>query len=60
MRPGSTLRTALWGAFAVIAILTPFLWLASWRHEHPITSWIAVAILVVVGLLTVCGESRRR
>ena len=35
----------------LVAVLTPFVWLVAWPEEHPITSWIAVSFLVLVGLI---------
>lgn len=39
-----------WTALAVLALASPFLWLAAWPHAHPVTSWIAVALLALGGL----------
>jgi hypothetical protein len=55
MRSRSTSGSKVWGALALVAVLSPFLWLAAWPHDHPITSWIGVAVLVLVGLFAVRG-----
>jgi hypothetical protein len=57
MRSRSTSGSKVWGALALVPILSPFLWLAAWPHHHPLTSWIGVAVLVLVGLLVVRGET---
>ena len=36
--------------FVLLAVCSPFIWLASWPEGHPITSWIGVTLLVLVGL----------
>lgn len=63
MRPRSSKSSAIWSIFALIALLAPVLWLAAWPHEHPITSWLAVAFLVLIGLVAAfasgTGQSRR-
>jgi hypothetical protein len=55
MRSRSTSGSKVWSAIALVAVLSPFLWLAAWPHDHPLTSWIGVAVLVLVGLLAVRG-----
>jgi hypothetical protein len=55
MHSRSSVRSKVWGALALVGVLSPFLWLAAWPHEHPLTSWIAVSFLVLVGLLAVRG-----
>jgi len=60
MRPHSSVRSLGWGALALVAVLSPLLWLVAWPHGHPLTSWIAVSILVLVGLLAVRGGGIQR
>jgi hypothetical protein len=58
MRPHSSVRSLGWGVLALVAVLSPFLWLVAWPHGHPPTSWIAVSFLVLVGLLVVRRTQR--
>ena len=60
MRPRSFARARIWWILALVAVLAPFLWLVAWPHEHPITSWIAVSFLVLVGLIAVFGGGTGR
>jgi len=57
MRSRWTSRSKVWSALALVAVLSPFLWLAAWPHDHPLTSWIGVAVLVLVGLFAVRGRT---
>jgi hypothetical protein len=60
MRPRSSMRSGVWGVLALAAVLSPFLWLAMWPHGHPVTSWIAISFLVLVGLLAMLRASTSR
>jgi hypothetical protein len=60
MRSRSSVRSGVWGILALAAVLSPFLWLAVWPHGHPVTSWVAVSFLVLVGLLAMLGASTSR
>jgi Ca2+/H+ antiporter len=46
----SPVRSFVWGALALIAVVSPFLWLVGWSHGHPLTSWIAAWALVLMGV----------
>jgi MYXO-CTERM domain-containing protein len=50
VRARSKASSIAWTALALLALASPILWLAAWPHTHPVTSWIAVALLALAGL----------
>jgi hypothetical protein len=53
MRSRWSSGSKVWDGLALVAVLSPFAWLAAWPHDHPLMSWIGAAVLVLVGLFAV-------